>query len=189
MPVGGRGYPVLVPASRITTTAHGLTPERVKHALKGLPPADGYALHVKPLRYRQRPHLSAWTDFEDCSITLQVPEPFFPFGEIVPYAAKRRPSARKGGPPKFIWLTEGVTFETPREVLRFLYLHEWMHWYLHVQHGRGSSAETTCDRFALANYRHRRVTYEDARASLRRDPTDPDRPMGRMAARRPVPPS
>ena len=80
---------------QITTTAHGLTPERVRHALNGLPPADGYALHVKPLRYRERPHLSAWTDFDERTITLQVPEPFFPFGEIVPYAAKRRPSAAR----------------------------------------------------------------------------------------------
>ena len=85
---------------------------------------------MKPLRYRARPHLSAWTDFDERSITLQVPDPFFPFGEIVPYAAKRRPTARKGGPPRFIWLTEGITFRTPREVLRFLYCHEWMHWYL-----------------------------------------------------------
>ena len=58
---------------------------------------------------------------------------------------------------RFIWLTEGVTFRKPREVLRFLYLHEWMHWYLHRQHGRGLSAETTCDRFALLNYRKREV--------------------------------
>ncbi len=60
----------------------------------GLPPADGYAVHVKPLRYRERPHLSAWTDFDEHTITLQVPEPFFPFGEVVPYAAKRRPGTR-----------------------------------------------------------------------------------------------
>jgi hypothetical protein len=166
VPVGGRRYPLLVPASKITTTAHGLTPERVRHALNGLPPADGYALHVKPLRYRQRPHLSAWTDFEDRSITLQVPEPFFPFGEIVPYAAKRRPSARKGGPPKFIWLTEGVTFRTPREVLRFLYCHEWMHVYGTVREGKRRVGETACDRFALQNYRRRTVTIEDAEASL-----------------------
>ena len=154
--VGGRRYPLLVPASRITTTAHGLTPERVRHALNGLPPADGYALHVKPLRYRERPHLSAWTDFDDRSITLQVPEPFFPFGEVVPYAAKRRPTARKGGPPKFIWLTEGVTFRTPREVLRFLYCHEWMHVYGTVREGKRRVGETACDRFALQNYRRRR---------------------------------
>ncbi len=36
----------------------------------------------------------------------------------------------------FIWLTEGVTFRTPREVLRFLYCHEWMHWYLREELGQ-----------------------------------------------------
>src|SRR6185436_19314773 len=51
--------------------------------------------------------------------------------------------------------TEGVTFRTPREVLRFLYCHEWMHWYLRERLGRKSAAETTCDRFALRNYRWR----------------------------------
>jgi len=119
---------------------------------------------VKPLRYRWRPHLAAMTDFEGRRIVLQLPEPFLPFGEVVAYGAKRRP----GKALRFIWLTEGVTFRTPREVLRFLYLHEWMHWYLHRNHGRGNSAETTCDRFALRNYRRRRVTTDDARAAMRR---------------------
>ena len=77
---------------------------RITSALDELPPdrgppgpdracreATGYRIHVKPLRYRERPHLSAWTDFSEHSITLQVPEPFFPFGEVVPYGAKRRP--------------------------------------------------------------------------------------------------
>jgi hypothetical protein len=154
--------------SSITSAADGIDPDRVRHILSGLPAARGYGLHVKALRYRQRPHLSAWTDFEDRMITLQVPEPFFPFGEIIPYAAKRRPTARKGGPPRFIWLTEGVTFRTTREVLRFLYCHEWMHWYLREVLGRRSAAETACDRFALHNYRRRRVTSEDADAALRR---------------------
>ena len=36
------------------------------------------------------------------------------------------------------------------------------------QLGRKSAA-TTCDRFALRNYRRRDVTIEDAEASLRRD--------------------
>ena len=61
-------------------------------------------------------------------------------------------------------------FRTPREVLRFLYLHEWMHWYLKEELGKKSAAETTCDRFALRNYRRRVVTLEDARAALRRTP-------------------
>ena len=133
--------------------------------LRGLPLADGYEVVVKPLRYREKPHLAAMTVFDDRTITLQVPEPFLPFGEVVAYGAKRRP----GRTMRFIWLTEGVTFRTRREVLRFLYLHEWMHWYLHTAHGRGTSAETTCDRFALRNYRHREVTVADAKAAMRRN--------------------
>lgn len=132
--------------------------------LAGLPDARGYQVQVIPLRYRERPHLSAWTDFEDRTITLQIPEPFFPFGEVVPYAARRRP----GKGIRFIWLTEGVTFRTPRDVLRFLYLHEWMHWYLKERLGRKSRAETACDRFALRNYRRRTVTEDDADVALRR---------------------
>ena len=152
---------------KVRSDLAGLTTERAERVLDGLPRATGYLVVVKPLRYRERPHLSAWTSFEDHEIVLQVPEPFFPFGEVVPYAAKRR--AGKG--MRFIWLTEGVTFRTPREVLRFLYLHEWMHWYLHRHHGRGMSAETTCDRFALRNYRKQRVTVADARSAMRRPPT------------------
>jgi hypothetical protein len=136
----------------------------LQRMLAGLPEAEGYAILVKPLRYREKPHLAAQTDFDERTITLQLPEPFLPFGEVVAYAAKRRP----GRSMRFIWLTEGVTFRRPREVLRFLYLHEWMHWYLHHHHGRGNSAETMCDRFALANYRRRQVTLADARAAMRR---------------------
>jgi hypothetical protein len=150
--------------------------------LMGLPEARGYEVVVKPLRYRAKPHLAATTDFVERTITLQVPEPFYPFGEVVAFGAKRRP----GRSLRFIWLTEGVTFRTPREVLRFLYLHEWMHWYLHVHHGRGMSAETTCDRFALANYRRRTVTVADAEAAMRRPGSDDTRPVERMAARRPL---
>lgn len=137
-----------------------------KRLLSGPPDAKGYTVWVKPLRYRERPHLSAWTDFDDRSITLQIPQPFFAFGEIVPYAARRRP----GKGMRFIWFTEGVTFRTPREVLRFLYLHEWMHWYLKERLGAKSRAETACDRFALRNYRRRRVTEADAEAALQRQP-------------------
>lgn len=139
---------------------------RVRAMLRGLPGAPGYRVLAKPLRYRERPHLSAWTDFDGCTIVLQVPEPFFPFGEVVPYGARRRP----GKGIRFIWLTEGVTFRTPREVLRFLYLHEWMHWYLKERLGKKSAAETACDRFALRNYRRRAVSLEDAESALRRDP-------------------
>jgi hypothetical protein len=151
---------------RIRSRCEGLSTERIRRALTGLPVADRYALEVRPLRYRARPHLSAWTDFSERTITLQVPEPFLPFGEVVPFGAQRRP----GKGLKFIWLTEGVTFRTEREVLRFLYLHEWMHWYLRERLGRKSAAETACDRFALRNYRRRTVTEEDALAALSRRP-------------------
>lgn len=132
--------------------------------LEGLPGAPGYRIVVKPLRYRSRPHLSAWTEFEARQITLQLPQPFLPFGEIVPHAARRLP----GKGMRFVWLSEGVTFRRPREVLRFLYCHEWMHWYLKERLGQKSAAETACDRFALRNYRKDFVTEEDAEAALRR---------------------
>ena len=150
---------------RVSSELADLPPEVVRRALAGLPDARGYRLRVAPLRYRTRPHLSAWTDFDERQITLQVPQPFFPFGEIVPFAARRRP----GKGIRFIWLTEGVTFRTPREVLRFLYLHEWMHWYLKERLGKKSRAETACDRFALRNYRRRTVSEDDADEALRRN--------------------
>ena len=106
---------------QVTSTATDITPTDVRRALAGLPHAEGYDLHVIPLRYRgDKPHLSAWTDFEDKTITIQIPEPFLSFGEVIPFGAQRRP----GKGMRFIWLTEGITFRTPREVLRFLYLHE-----------------------------------------------------------------
>jgi hypothetical protein len=150
-------------ALRITSAFEDLPPDTVAAALRGLP-ATTFPIHVKPLRYRERPHLSAWTDFTERSITLQVPTPFLPFGEIVAYGAVRRPGAKM----RFIWLTEGVTFSTPRQVLRFLYLHEWMHWWLVERRGRKGAAETACDRFALRNYRRPTVTEADAEAALRR---------------------
>ena len=149
---------------QITSEVDELTPEDVRRILRGLPEATGYAIHLKYLRYRQKPHLSAWTEFAERTITIQVPEPFLPFGEVVPYGAKRRPGNRI----RFVWLTEGITFRTRRDVVRFLYCHEWMHWYLKERLGRKSAAETTCDRFALRNYRRRLVTEEDAKEALRR---------------------
>ena len=154
----------------VSSSVPDLSAEVVAGMLAGLPEPGDYSVRVKPLRYRDRPHLAAWTDFEARSITLQLPEPFYPFGEIVPYGAKRRTSG-KGTRPRFIWLTEGITFHTPREVLRFLYLHEWMHWFLKEEQGKKSQAETTCDRFALRNYRKKEVTVADARSAMRRQPT------------------
>ena len=148
----------------ITSRIEDLPAGKVRRMLAGLPEADGYEVVVAPLRYRVQPHLAAMTDLEARTMTLQLPEPFLPFGEVVAFGAKRRP----GRSMRFIWLTEGVTFRKPREVLRFLFLHEFMHVYMHQEHGRGLSAETTCDRFALRNYRKREVSTVDARAAMRR---------------------
>ena len=52
-------------------------------------------------------------------------------------------------------------------MLRFVYLHEWLHWYLREMVGRRSGAETACDRFALRNFRRRQVTLDDAREAIR----------------------
>jgi hypothetical protein len=149
---------------RIRSRHPGVSPERVRGFLRGLPDADGYEVVVRPLRYRTRPHLAAYTEFEHRTITIQIPEPFLPFGEIVQYGAKR--IAGKG--MRFVWLSEGLTFRSQREVVRFLYCHEWYHWYLKEVLGQKSAAETACDRFALQNYRRRDVTLDDARAALRR---------------------
>ena len=151
----------------LTSTVTDLSDARAKRMLAGLPETDGFEIVVRPLRYREKPHLAAQTEFDRRTITLQLPEPFLPFGEVVAFGAKRSP----GRSLRFIWLTEGVTFRTRREVLRFLYLHEWMHWYLQRHHGRGMSAETTCDRFALRNYRKAEVTLVDARSAMRRSPS------------------
>jgi hypothetical protein len=141
-----------------------LPARRARDYLRGLPRAGDYEVVVRPLRYRTRPHLAAWTDFDARRITLQVPTPFVPFGEVVPYAARRLP----GKGIRFVWLTEGVTFRRPREVLRFLYCHEWLHWYLRERLGRTGAAETACDRFALRNFRRAAVTPADALLALGR---------------------
>jgi hypothetical protein len=153
---------------RTASTVPDLPAPTVRRLLGGLPDAPGYELLVKPLRYRTRPHLAAWTDFDSKRITLQVPQPFLPFGEIVHYGARRVP----GKGIRFVWLSEGLTFRRPREVLRFLYCHEWFHWYLRERLERRSAAETACDRFALRNYRRATVGLMDAEAALRRGSKD-----------------
>ncbi|MEX2275176.1 MAG: hypothetical protein WEA10_06395 [Actinomycetota bacterium] len=163
---------------RIVSRHPDLTVAEIRRMLEGMPTPSEYTVIVKPFRYRTSPHLSALTDFDSREIVLQVPEPFLPFGEVVPYGAMRR----QGRGMRFIWLTEGVTFHTPRQVLRFLYCHEWMHWFLKERLGRKSSAETTCDRFALHNYQRRTVTEDDAMAALKRN-GGPARVSGRTAAR------
>ena len=140
-----------------------LTSAAARRALAGLP-RTGYEVVVKPLRYRTGPHLAALCDFDGRTITLQVPKPFRPFKELVYHGARRR----RGSGMRFSWLSENVMFRSRRDVLRFLYLHEWMHWYLHEELQKGSSAETACDRFALRNFRRQRVNTDDADAALSR---------------------
>jgi hypothetical protein len=125
---------------RSTLPSHSA--EKVRDVLRGLPMATGYRLTVKALRYRTRPHLQAFTFWDKPVMILQVPEPFVPFAEIVDLGSLGRPLVR---------------FNTRREVIRFLYLHEFCHYWLFLKHGWGTSAEVQCDRYAFANYRKRGV--------------------------------
>src|ERR1051325_10860573 len=134
----------------------------VRRALAGLPPPGDYRVVIKPLRYRTRPSLSGLCDFDLGRIILRVPEPFRPFDELVYFNARRKPGAGM----HFSWVAEKVRFRTRRDVLRFLYCHEWLHWYLREVQGRRAGAETACDRFALRNFRRRRVTVDDALEAL-----------------------
>jgi len=140
-----------------------LTTDGARRLLSGLPPSD-YEVLIKPLRYRTAPHLAALCDFDGRRITLQVPTPFLPFKEVVYHGARRK----RGKGMHFSWLSENVMFRSRRDVLRFLYCHEWLHWYLHEQLKKKSSAETACDRFALHNFRRPRVTVHDADLALSR---------------------
>ena len=148
----------------------GLSDAQARRVLEGLPRCD-YEVVIKPLRYRWHPHLAALCEFEDHRIVLQVPIPFRPFKEPVVFAARRK----RGQGMRFAWASETVLFRGRRDVLRFLYCHEWMHWYLHEVLGKRSAAETACDRFALRNFRRRAVSTEDADEALTR--------RGRLAAR------
>jgi hypothetical protein len=142
-----------------------LSTAAARRALSGLPNTS-YEVVIKPLRYRTAPHLAALCDFDGSRITLQVPKPFRPFKEIVYHSARRK----RGKGMNFSWLSENVMFRSRRDVLRFLYCHEWMHWYLHEKLKKASSAETACDRFALRNFRRQRVTADDADLALSRRP-------------------
>jgi len=117
-------------------------PSKIRETLRGLPTATGYVVTVKPLRYRSAPHLQAFTFWDHPEIILQVPEPFRPFRELVDLGGGRTPL---------------VEFPTRRDVIRFLYLHEFCHWWLYLTHGWGAAAEIACDRYAFANYRRRGV--------------------------------
>jgi hypothetical protein len=148
----------------IRSDLEGLSDAQARSALAGLPLAGDYEVVIKPLRYRSSPHLAARCEFEDRRIVLQIPIPFRPFKEPVVYAARRK----RGHGIRFAWASETVSFRLRREVLRFLYCHEWMHWYLFEELQRRSAAETACDRFALRNFRRPRVSVADADAALRR---------------------
>ena len=110
----------------------GFSTAQARRALEGLPRCD-YEVVVRPLRYRWAPHLAARCEFEERRIVLQVPIPFKPFREPVIYAARRK----RGEGMRFAWASETVSFRGRRDVLRFLYCHEWMHWYLHEARATG----------------------------------------------------
>src|SRR5438046_10356673 len=128
----------------------GYSSAEARRALEGLPRCD-YEVVVTPLRYRWGPHLAARCEFEERRIVLQVPIPFRAFKEPVIYAARRK----RGAGMRFSWASETVLFRGRRDVLLFLYCHEWMPRYLHEVLVKGSSAETACERFALRNFRRR----------------------------------
>jgi hypothetical protein len=136
-------------SGRMPIRVHGLrrwTPARVERVLAGLPRAAGYEVVVKPLLWRTRPHVQAFCDFSAKRITIQVPVPFLPFKEFVPYRARRLRRRRR---LYFRWFWRVVWFYRPDELIRYLYLHEYYHWYLREVRGKRSAAETACDRFAL----------------------------------------
>jgi len=131
-------------------------PARLRRILADLPRARGYRLEVKPLRYRTGPHLQALCDYEQRTLTVQVPEPFQAFRQRIPYRAKRIKSrAARGDRFRFRWFYRDIVFRTKTEVIRFLYCHEYYHYYLHEVLGKKGSAETACDRFALVHFRKR----------------------------------
>jgi len=142
-----RGWAAVSVRSRVT----GVDVELLRRWLADLPPVAGYALSAKPLRYRTAPHLGAFCWYEDRLIELQVPEPFRPWSEKVYYRARRKPGRRIA----FQWFSRSIRFRTRREVLRFLYCHEFYHWYLREVLQRKAAAETACDRFALKHFRAR----------------------------------
>ena len=146
----------------VRSDVQGLRVADVRWALSGLPSPGDYRVVIKPLRYRTRPSLSGLCEFDLGRIIVRVPEPFRPFSELVYVNARRKP----GEGMKFAWLSERVRFRTRRDVLRFVYLHEWLHWYLREMRGRRAGAETACYRFALRNFRRRTVGVEDAVEAL-----------------------
>ena len=140
--------------SRVT----GVDAETLRRWLADLPPPPGYAVSARPLRYRQAPHLAAFCWYEDRLIELQVPEPFRAWEERVYYRARRKPGRRLA----FQWFSRRVRFRTRREV-----------------RGGKASAETACDRFALAHFRARHAGVDWTALLPGYDPTR--RPLKRAA--------
>jgi hypothetical protein len=141
---------------RIESELREFPPRRVAAILRGLPRAHGYLLEVKPLRYRTAPHLQAFCDWDARILTVQVPEPFRRFRDRVPYRAQRiKSGAARGSGFAFRWFHRDILFLNKTEVIRFLYCHEYYHYYLHDVLGRKGAAETACDRFALQHFRKR----------------------------------
>jgi hypothetical protein len=140
----------------VASTLEDFPPVRVRSVLSDLPQARGYRLQVKPLRYRTGPHLAALCDYDNRTITVQVPKPFRAFRQRIAYKAKRITGRAAGGRPfAFRWFYRNVLFRTKTEVIRYLYCHEYYHYYLYEILGRKGAAETACDRFALARFRSR----------------------------------
>lgn len=134
---------------RVVSELEGWTPSRVREALAGLPWTHGYTVVVKPLNWRRKPSLQGLCHFVDRRIVIQVPVPFRPFTEKVYYRAKRLP----GQQLRFRWYHKMVLFRSRRDVIRFIYLHEFLHWYMWEVLKLQAGAETACDRFALENFR------------------------------------
>jgi hypothetical protein len=142
-----RGWSTVPVRSRAEEVSAGT----VRRWLADLPPPPGYAVAVRPLRYRRAPHLAAFCWYDDRLIELQIPLPFVAWDERVYYRARRRPGTRL----RFQWFSTNIRMRTRREVVRFLYCHEFYHWYLKEVRGGKAAAETACDRFALAHFRSR----------------------------------
>lgn len=136
---------------RVCSYLRDWPPSRVRRAIAGLPQARRYEVVVKPIFYRKNPSLQALCNFDKKQIVIQVPEPFRPFTVPIYYRARRLPGRKL----KFRWSSRRVTFRSRREVIRFLYCHEYFHWWLWEVLGRASAAETACDRYALENFRRR----------------------------------
>lgn len=129
----------------------GLDAATIRRWLLDLPAVVDYTVSARPLRYRRAPHLGAACWYEDRLIELQVPEPFVAWDEKVYHHARRKPGRRLA----FQWFSATIRFRTRRDVVRFLYCHEFYHWYLREVRHRKSAAETACDRFALTYFRRR----------------------------------